>query len=117
MAATRGTTATITARRLRPAAVYEVIGGETSQRRLDDMALAVLVGVLVDETIGTGGSHSRSENAFALFAGPFAGLFARTKGFNSTGRQCSTGSLGNTLFAAITLTMAAIPATTARARR
>lgn len=114
-AAAGGTTAAIPATRLRSATVHEVVGSETGERRLDDMAFAMLVGVFVDETISTGSRDGSSENAFALGTGPFAGLFARAESFNGTSRQSSTRSLDHSLFATLTATTAAVAAAAATA--
>lgn len=76
--------------------------GETSKCGFDNMASAVLVGILVDKTIGTSSSDCSGENAFSLGTGPFTRLFALFECLDGTGCQSGASSLYHALLALIT---------------
>jgi hypothetical protein len=91
-------------------------GGQTSKRRFNNMACTVLVGILVNKTIGAPSSDSSSENALSFRASPFARLLALFESLNCAGGQGGASSLCNALLAFLTLAAAAVATGTARIR-
>lgn len=80
--------------RSRPWPVHEMVRSKTRQRRLDDMSLLVLAGVLVNKSIRTTGRYRGSEDAFSLFTFPFTWFVADAERLDGTGcNGCTDGLL------------------------
>jgi hypothetical protein len=57
------------------------------------VALLVLLGIAVDETIDTSGTERSSGNALALLAGPWTCNLAAAEGLDGTSHERSFGGL------------------------
>jgi hypothetical protein len=90
--------------------------GKTSQSRLDHVTLAVLVGIAINEAISSSGCDCSSQNALALFAGPFTRVLTRPEGFDGTGCESGTSSLRDAAFTSFTAFTIAVTTAATRPR-
>jgi hypothetical protein len=79
------------------------------------MACAVLIGILIDKTISATGSDGSGQDLLSLCTSPIARFFALLEGFDGTSSQSGTGSLSNSLLAALTATATTTTVATATA--
>lgn len=100
--------------RSRPWSVHKMVRSKTRQRRLDDMSLLMLAGVLVDESIRATGRDSSSQDAFSLFAFPFTRFVADAERLDSTSRNSCTDGLLHFLLALATGALLAAAGAAAR---
>jgi hypothetical protein len=89
-------------------------GSQACKRGLDNMTLAVLVGIFIDKAVGTTSRHSGSENALSFRTGPVTGLFALFECLNCAGCQGGASSLCDALLTFITLATTAMATATSR---
>ena len=61
-----------------------MVRGKTRQRRLDDVSLFVLAGILVNKSIRTTGRYRGSKDAFSLFTFPFTWFVADAERLDGT---------------------------------
>ena len=82
-----------------PGPIHEMVRRETRQRRLDDMSLLMLAGVLVHQPIRTTRRHGRSENPLPLLTGPFTRFFTDAERLDCPGGDGRADGLGHFVFA------------------